>query len=415
MNNFHYLANELCVEQVPISQIIEQYGTPCYIYSRAELEQQWRDFDTAFKNHLHRICYSVKANSNLAILNTFAKLGAGFDIVSGGELARVLAAGGKPEQIVFSGVGKTEKEINEALAVGVFCFNVESKAELQRLDKLAAKAGKKANVALRINPEIDPSTHPHITTGHKESKFGIPIEDALDVYLYATTLPAIKIKGIATHIGSQILTVDPFMDALDRLLQLVADLKKAGITLQHLDIGGGLGIPYHEEKAIDVQEYADAILQKLGHLPLELLLEPGRALVADAGILVARVEYLKHHAAKNFVVVDAGMNDLIRPALYDSWHGIIPVKPRTDGVMQIYDVVGPVCESADFLGKNHHLQVEEGDLIAICTVGAYGFVMSSNYNTRPRAAEVLVDKDKIHLVRRREEVKELFADEKIPS
>lgn len=413
MNYFHYQAEGLCAEQISIDQIVKQFGTPCYIYSRAALVENWRAFDHAFKAFNHQVCYAVKANSNLAILNILARLGSGFDIVSGGELARVLAAGGKPDKILFSGVGKTEAEIQTALEVGIYCFNVESKAELDRINTTAKKLKTKANIALRINPDLDVQTHPYISTALKENKFGVPIEDALDLYEYAISLPHIQPIGIACHLGSQIMSIEPFMTMVEKLLEIIPVLKKLGVNLEHIDLGGGLGVCYHDEKPPSFDEYATAILAKLKQQTCKIFLEPGRALVADAGILVTKVEYLKHQATKNFAVVDAAMNDLLRPALYDAWHGIIPVKPRTEGLLQIYDVVGPVCETSDFLGKNHHLRVVEGDLLAICTVGAYGFAMSSNYNSRPRVAEVLVDKDRCMLVRKRETINELFADEQV--
>jgi len=413
MNYFHYQNDELYVEQVAVTQIAQQFGTPCYIYSRAALEQQWQAFNQAFASYSHRICYAVKANSNLAILNLLARQGSSFDVVSGGELTRVLAAGGKAENIVFSGVGKATAEIKQALAANIFCFNVESKAELIRLAEIAAQMGQQAKIALRVNPDIDVNTHPYIATGLKENKFGIAIDEAVELYQLATSFTQIKITGIACHIGSQITALDPFVEALDKLLDLIAELKSHKITLQHIDLGGGLGVCYRDEIAITPAEYAAAILPKLANHKLELLLEPGRALVANAGILVTQIEYLKHQPVKNFAIVDVGMNDLLRPALYEAWHGIMPVKPRVEGIMQIYDVVGPVCETGDFIGKNRHLQVAEKDLLAIFSVGAYGFVMSSNYNARPRAAEVLVDGDQIFLARPRETVTELFANEKI--
>lgn len=415
MNIFHYQENELYAEQIPLTQIAKKFGTPCYVYSRASIEQQWWNFEHAFISHPHHIYYAVKANSNLAILNLLASLGSGFDIVSGGELTRVLAAGGKAEKIVFSGVGKQIHEIEQALTADIFCFNVESSDELTRLDAIAAKQKKRAPIALRINPNIDVATHPYIATGLKESKFGIAYEDALDLYLHASKLKHIKIIGIACHIGSQITATAPFTEALQRTLELVTELKNHGIHLQHLDLGGGLGVSYHAEAVPTFDEYAAAILPQLKNSSLELMLEPGRAIVADAGILLTTVEYLKHSPAKNFAIVDAAMNDLLRPALYDAWHGILPVQRNTE-MRQLYDIVGPVCESGDFLGKNHHLALKAGDLLAICSVGAYGFVMSSNYNSRPRSAEVLVDQDHVHLIREREKITDLFAQEKmIPS
>lgn len=408
---FHYQNHQLFVEQVAVADIAKQYGTPCYIYSRKSIEEQWRAFDMALQGHPHRICYAVKANSNLAILNVLAKLGSGFDIVSGGELARVLAAKGGAEKIIFSGVGKSEVEITEALKQNIFCFDVESQAELERIEKIAKQFNKRAPIALRINPNIDAGTHPYISTGLKENKFGITTEEALLLYQYAANSDHLEVKGIACHIGSQLLDLDPFLKALDHLLQVIDQLAEQKIVIHHLDLGGGLGVRYHHQHPPTIAEYGAAVLNKLGNRKIELIIEPGRAIVANAGVLVTTVEYLKHTPDKNFAIVDAGMNDLIRPSLYDAWQAIEPVIKRNDIGERKYDVVGPVCETGDFLGKDRNLQIETGDLLAVSGSGAYGFVMSSNYNSRPRAAEVMVDGDKSFLIRKRETIAELFKDE----
>lgn len=411
MKYLHYLNGELALEQTLISKVVAQYGTPIFIYSRAAIENNWQDFAKAFKGTDTKICYAVKANSNLAILNLFVQQDAGFDIVSNGELQRVLAAGGKAKNIIFSGVGKSAEEISTALQAGIYCFNVESQAELQRISDQAVKLNIQAAIAIRVNPDINTETHPYIATGLLESKFGIPIDDAAELYEFAAQLPQIKPIGIAAHIGSQILNLEPFVDTLDRLLELANNLKNKGINLQHIDMGGGLGVGYQNESVPSVSDYALALLKILKGQPYKLILAPGRSVVADAGILVTKIEYLKHQPTKNFAVVDAAMNDLLRPALYNAWHGIIPIKVRTEGELMPYDIVGPVCENSDFLGKIRHLRVQEGDLLAVCMVGAYGFVMSSNYNSRPRPPEVLIDKDKVHLIRKRETIPDLFANE----
>lgn len=408
---FHYQNHQLLVEQVAVVDIAKQYGTPCYIYSRQSIEEQWRAFDKALQDHPHRICYAVKANSNLAILNVLAKLGSGFDIVSGGELARVLAAQGDAEKIIFSGVGKSEVEILEALKQNIFCFDVESQAELERIEKIAKQFNKRAPIALRINPNIDAGTHPYISTGLKENKFGINTDEALLLYQYAANSHNLEVKGIACHIGSQLLDLDPFLKALDHLLQVVDQLAEQKIVIHHLDLGGGLGVRYHHQHPPTIAEYGTAVLNRLGDRKLELIIEPGRAIVANAGVLVTKVEYLKHTPEKNFVIVDAGMNDLIRPALYDAWQAIEPVIKRNDIAEKKYDVVGPVCETGDFLGKDRNLQIDTGDLLAVSGSGAYGFVMSSNYNSRPRVAEIMVDGGKSFLIRKRETIAELFKDE----
>lgn len=409
MSHFGYIGNELHAEKVALSRIAERYGTPCYVYSRAELTEAWRAFDAAFAGRDHLVCYAVKANSTLAVLNLLARLGSGFDIVSGGELQRVLAAGGDPRKVVFSGVGKTAEEMRQALAAGILCFNVESEGELVRLEAVAAQAGKTAAVSLRVNPDVDPRTHPYIATGLKENKFGIAYEDALGLYQKARSMRHIAVTGIGCHIGSQLTDVAPFVAALERVLELADRLSAGGIPLTHIDIGGGLGIRYRDESPPAVADYARALSERLGDRALKLLLEPGRALVGHAGLLLTRVEYLKHGRDKNFAVVDAAMNDLMRPALYDAWHEVLPVAAADGG--KIYEIVGPVCESGDFLAHARTLALNEGDLLAIMTAGAYGMSMSSNYNTRPRAAEVMVDGAQAHLVREREAVSELMARE----
>ncbi len=412
MNAFVLKNGELHAEDVPLSHIVAEYGTPCYVYSRAALTDAFRRFDAGFAGHDHLVCYAVKANPNLAILNLFARLGAGFDIVSGGELARVLAAGGDPSKVVFSGVGKTVAEMRAALEAGIFCFNVESEAELERLNGVAGDMGKRAPVSLRVNPNVDARTHPYISTGLKNNKFGVAYEHALELYRCAAGMPHIEVHGIDCHIGSQLTELSPFLDALDRVLALVDQLEAAGIPMRHLDIGGGIGIRYTDETPPDFSTYAAAILQKLAGRSFKLVMEPGRALVGNAGALLTTVEYLKHGETKNFAIVDAAMNDLMRPALYDAYHDIQAVQPRS-GDSQVYEIVGPVCESGDFLGHDRHLALQQGDVLAILSAGAYGMSMSSNYNTRPRAAEVMVDGSRTGLVRARESVGQLFALEEV--
>ena len=409
MSHFSYIASQLHAEEVALSRIAERYGTPCYVYSRAALTEAWSAFDTAFAGRDHLVCYAVKANSSLAILNLLARLGSGFDIVSGGELARVLAAGGDPRKVVFSGVGKTAEEMRQALTAGIHCFNVESESELARLEAVAAQCGKTAAVSLRVNPDVDPRTHPYIATGLKENKFGIAYEDAPGLYRKARTMRHLAVTGIGCHIGSQLTDVAPFVAALDRILELADRMQTEGIPLAHIDIGGGLGIRYKDENPPAVSDYASALTERLGSRALKLLLEPGRALSGHAGLLLTRVEYLKHGRDKNFAVVDAAMNDLMRPALYDAWHDVLPVARANGG--KTYEIVGPVCESGDFLARARTLPLREGDLLAIMAAGAYGMSMSSNYNTRPRAAEVMVDGAQAHLIRERESVSELMARE----
>lgn len=412
MNTFHFKDNTLHAENVALNQITEAIGTPCYVYSKAALTQAFERFSAGFKDANHLVCFAVKSNPSLAILNLFAKLGAGFDIVSGGELARVIAAGGDPSKVVFSGVGKTADEMRAALEAGIFCFNVESASELVRLNDIAGYMGKIAPVSLRVNPNVDAKTHPYISTGLKNNKFGVAYEDALDIYLQAAAMPNIAIHGVDCHIGSQITELSPFLDAFDRVLALVEALEKNAIHIQHIDLGGGIGICYSDETPPEFTEYAKAMLAKLGKRDIKLVFEPGRALVGNAGVLLTKVEYLKHTETKNFAIVDAAMNDLMRPALYDAYHAIEAVQPRVANTTN-YEIVGPVCESGDFLGHDRELALAEGDLLAIMSAGAYGMSMSSNYNTRPRAAEVMVDGDQFTVIRQREKVQDLFALETI--
>ncbi|HZV61847.1 MAG TPA: diaminopimelate decarboxylase [Methylophilaceae bacterium] len=404
--------DELCVENVPLGEIAAHFGTPCYVYSRRELNDCFQHFEAGFNGVNHLTCYAVKANPSLAILNLLAKAGAGFDIVSGGELARVIAAGGDPTKVVFSGVGKTEAEMRAALQAGIMCFNVESAAELERLNVVAGSMGATAPVSLRVNPNVDAKTHPYISTGLRDNKFGVAYEDAFALYRKAADMPNLAIHGVDCHIGSQLTDLAPFLDAFDRVLELVDRLAAGGIRFDHIDIGGGLGIRYSDETPPDFSAYASAILHKLGDRKVKLVMEPGRALVGNAGLLLTRVEYLKHGETKNFAIVDAAMNDLMRPALYEAYHEILPVND-SPAKAETYDVVGPVCESGDFLGRDRNLAIGQGDLLAILSAGAYGMSMSSNYNTRPRAAEVMVDGDQCHLIRERETIEQLFALEKI--
>jgi diaminopimelate decarboxylase len=403
----------LHVEDVPLAEVAAQFGTPCYLYSRAALEQAYRAYDLALAAHPHLICYAVKANSSLAILNLFARLGAGFDIVSGGELARVLAAGGDPAKVVFSGVGKTAAEMRAALTAGIHCFNVESESELARLNQVAGQLGQTAAISLRVNPNVDAKTHPYISTGLKDNKFGIAHEHALRVYREAANMAHLRITGIDCHIGSQLTEVAPFGEALDRVLELVTSLQGEGIRLQHIDIGGGVGIRYRDETPPELDDYASVILARMQGRKERLVVEPGRALVGNAGWLLTRVEYLKHGETKDFAIVDAAMNDLMRPALYDAWHNILPVRKRDDVATRNYAIVGPVCESGDFLGHDRALALAQDDLLAICSTGAYGMSMSSNYNTRPRAAEVMIDGNQMHLIHARERIESLLAQESV--
>jgi diaminopimelate decarboxylase len=411
MDHFRYQGDRLHAEGVPVEAIAERHGTPCYVYSRATLERHWHAFDAAFGHHPHLICYAVKANSNLAVLDVLARLGSGFDIVSVGELERVLAAGGHPQKVVFSGVGKREDEIRRAIEAGIRCFNVESEAELERIDRVAGELGRAAPVSLRVNPDVDAGSHPYISTGLKENKFGIDIHAADDVYRRAAEMANLRVVGIDCHIGSQLVELSPFLDALGRVLELADRLERFGIAIQHLDLGGGLGIRYTDEQPPEPSDYARAIDRYMEGRHYEILLEPGRAIAGNAGVLLTRVELLKPTGHKDFAVVDAAMNDLLRPALYGAVQDIIPAHRGEGGRRARYDLVGPVCETGDFIGKDRELSLSPGDLLAVRGSGAYGFTMSSSYNSRPRAAEVMVDGDEMHLVRRRESLQDLYAGE----
>ena len=401
----------LFAEEVALSQIAARFGTPCFVYSRAALEQAWRRYDAAFDNRRHLICYAIKANSNLAVLNLFARLGSGFDIVSGGELARVIAAGGDPKKTVFSGVGKAREDMRAALAAGVLCFNVESESELVRLNEVAGEMKTKAPVSLRVNPDVDAKTHPYISTGLKDNKFGIAFGEALRIYRKARALPHLNVVGIDCHIGSQLTELAPFIDAFGKVLELVDTLAADGIVLHHLDLGGGLGIRYADESPPEPEAYVKALLESVGARKHEILLEPGRSLVGNAGLLLTRVEYLKHGEARNFAIVDAAMNDLIRPALYEAYHEVRCVESLAATAARSYEIVGPVCETGDFLARGRQLALREGDLLAVMSAGAYGMCMSSNYNSRARAAEVMVDGGNVHLIRDRERIEQLFSGE----
>jgi len=412
MQPFQMKNGELHAENFPLSSIAAEFGTPTYVYSKEALTSAFKRFDAGFEGTDHLVCFAVKSNPSLAILNLFAKLGAGFDIVSGGELARVIAAGGDASKVVFSGVGKTEAEMRSALEAGIFCFNVESASELDRLNAVAGSMNKIAPVSLRVNPNVDAKTHPYISTGLKNNKFGVAYEDALSLYKAAAKMPNIDIHGVDCHIGSQLTELSPFLDALDRVLALVDQLEAVGIPIRHIDAGGGIGICYVDETPPDFAEYAKAMRQKMAGRQVKLVFEPGRALVGNAGALLTKVEYLKHTEAKNFAIVDAAMNDLMRPALYDAYHDIVAVK-QTNSNSQVYEIVGPVCESGDFLGHDRNLALAQNDLLAVLSAGAYGMSMSSNYNTRPRATEVMVDGDKVYEIRKRETIASLFALERV--
>ncbi len=425
MSHFSYQDGVLCAEDTPLAQIAQQFGSPTYIYSKAALVENFSAYADACKQHGRNdetalVCYSVKSNSNLAVLNLLGKLGSGFDIVSGGELLRVLAAGGSPRKVIFSGVGKSREEMQLALSHDILCFNVESIPELHRLNAVAAEMGKKAAVSLRVNPNVDAKTHPYISTGLKDNKFGIAYEDTLTTYRVAAALPNINVVGIDCHIGSQLLDDAPLLEAVDKLIELIDTLDAEGIHLHHLDIGGGIGINYDNDQPVAVGDYLARLFakidtwrkQKHGGAPIKVLFEPGRSIVGNAGILLTEVQYIKHGETKNFAIVDAAMNDLMRPAMYEAWHGVLPVQQR-DSAAATYDVVGPVCESGDWLARSRELAIEEGDLLAIMSAGAYGMTMSSNYNTRGRAAEVMVDGDKVHLIRKREVASDLFALESL--
>ncbi len=427
---FHYQQNRLFAENVPLEDIATRFGTPCYVYSRAALTDGYRQFADAFKSREHLICYAMKANSNLAIVNLFARLGAGFDIVSGGELQRVLAAGGAANKVVFSGVGKSEAEMRLALDAGILCFNVESPSELERLNEVAGSMGKIAPISFRVNPDVDAKTHPYISTGLKQNKFGVAYTEALALYRKAAAMPHIRITGMDCHIGSQLTETGPFIEAAEKVLALADQLAASGIVLDHLDLGGGLGIRYDDEIPPSIAEYAQALLGALKGRSEKIIVEPGRVLVGNAGVLLTRIEYLKHGEEKNFAIVDAAMNDLMRPALYDAYHAVLPLQLRStdphpnplplagEGAIEksnlaIYEVVGPICETGDFIGHAREMAVDKGDALAVMSAGAYGMSMSSNYNTRPRAAEVMVDGAEVHLIRERETVRQLYASEKI--
>ncbi|MBO9489953.1 diaminopimelate decarboxylase [Endozoicomonas sp. G2_1] len=413
MDFFNRQNQSLYAEQCSVSELAKQHGTPLYIYSRATIERHWRAFENAAGDRPHLVCYAVKANSNLAVLNVMARMGSGFDIVSKGELARVIEAGGDPKKVVFSGVGKTSDEIAYALDKGIYCFNIESPAELLRINSVAERLGKVAPISFRVNPDVDAGTHPYISTGLKENKFGISIDEAEAVYQQAAQLANVAIKGVDCHIGSQLTETQPFLDALDRVLLLVDKLAEQGIKLSHIDVGGGLGVCYQDEQPPHPNDYAKAIAEKLDGYNLTLIYEPGRAIMANAGIMVTEVEFLKTNEERNFAIVDGAMNDLIRPSLYSAWQEIIEVEQNQDKTKKTYDVVGPVCETGDFLGKERKLAITPGDFLAVRSAGAYGFTMSSNYNSRPRAAEILVDGDQAYLVRERETIEQLWQGESI--
>ena len=417
MDSFEYRDNKLHCDNLPLSEVARQFGTPTYVYSREAIEVAYLAYANALEGRDDMVCFAIKANSNLAVLNILARLGAGFDVVSQGELERVLKAGGKAERVVFSGVSKQSVEIRRALEVGIHCFNIESEAELERIDQVAAQQGKVAPISFRVNPNVDAGTHPYISTGLKENKFGIAIDDALRIYQRAASLKHVKIIGMDCHIGSQLTEIAPFMDAMDKLLTLIDQLQEAGISIEHLDLGGGLGVCYTDEVPPTPGEYIAAVLEKIGDRPLKLIFEPGRSIVANAGVLLTEVEYLKHNESKNFAIVDAAMNDMLRPALYSAYLEIVPLMLReagsTDAVKHRYDIVGPVCETGDFLGKDRELSLCAGDVLAVCSAGAYGFTMSSNYNTRTRAAEVMVDDNQAYEIRARESFADLIKGEKL--
>lgn len=409
--SFSYKNQILHAESVAITDLIDAYGSPLYVYSRTDIENNWYEFDQAFGTHPHLICYAAKANSNLAVLNVLAKCGAGFDIVSIGELERVLAAGGEASKCVFSGVAKTAIEIKRALEVGVRCFNVESASELNRIESVAQSAGKKAPISIRVNPNVDAKTHPYISTGLKENKFGVDIDQAIDLYQFAHNSAHLEVQGLDCHIGSQITDISPFLDALDKVLFLVERLKNKNITITHIDLGGGIGIDYEGEETINIKSYVDSIVSKVGKT--EIILEPGRAVVGNAGVFITKVEFLKQNSEHSFAIVDGAMNDLLRPSFYNAHHKVLPINEITTGTKAQWDVVGPICETGDFLAKNRNLSLTEGDYLALMSAGAYGFTMSSNYNSRPRVAEVMVSGTNYQIVRERETVQELFAQERL--
>lgn len=415
MDYFNFRDGQLLAEQVSCQNIVEQFGSPTYVYSRATIERHWRAFDDAIKDHPHLICYAVKANSNLAVLNVMARLGSGFDIVSGGELARVIEAGGDPKKVVFSGVGKTEAEIEYALEMGIKCFNVESEAELHRIAQVAAELNTVAPISIRVNPNVDAGTHPYISTGLKENKFGIGADKAIELYKWANQQSSLKVQGVDCHIGSQLTEIEPFLDALDIMLSLIDQLSDNGVTISHLDFGGGLGVTYDGENPPLPSDYVKALMTRLEQRKsLTIIFEPGRAIMANAGVLLTKVEFLKENEGKHFCIVDAAMNDLLRPSLYSAWQKIEPIA-ELDRETKNYDIVGPICETGDFLGKNRELAVAPGDYLVIRSAGAYGFTMSSNYNSRVRAAEIMVDGDEAHVVRQRESLESLWAGEAILS
>lgn len=415
MDYFSYKNEQLFAENVALEDIAKEYGTPCYVYSKSTIERHWHAFNDAAGNQPHLICYAVKANSNLAVLNVMAKLGSGFDIVSGGELTRVLKAGGDAGKVVFSGVGKKQDEIALGLEKGIKCFNVESRSELDRINSVAAQLGKTAPISIRVNPDVDAKTHPYISTGLKDNKFGVERQQAVNIYQYANSLPHLNIVGIDCHIGSQLTEITPFVDALDIMLALIDELATHNINIKHLDVGGGLGVTYDDEQPPHPDQYTQAIAERLkGREELMLIFEPGRAIMANAGVLLTKVEFLKQGAEKNFAIVDAAMNDLIRPALYSAWQNIIPLNTSLSREKAVYDIVGPICETGDFIGKERELAIAADDYLAVRSAGAYGFVMASNYNSRCKAAEILVDQDTAHLVRKREKIEQLFEHESIP-
>lgn len=413
MDNFEYRGDQLFAEDVPVSAIASEYGTPTYVYSRDTLERNYLQYAQALAGDNHLVCYAIKSNSNLAVLNVLARLGAGFDIVSVGELERVIAAGGDPAKVVFSGVGKQAHEMRRGLEVGVHCFNIESEAEMELLQEVAADMGKQAPVSLRINPDVDAGTHPYISTGLKENKFGIGIKQAPAAYQRAHELPNLNVVGVDCHIGSQLTEINPYLDAIDRLLALIDELAGLGINIKHLDLGGGLGINYADEEPTPIPEFIQRIQAHIGERDLDLVFEPGRSISGNAGIMLTQVEYLKNNEDKHFAIVDGAMNDLIRPSLYGAWQDIIPADLTLERETQEFDIVGPICESGDFLGKNRNLAIAAGDLLAVCSAGAYGFGMASNYNSRPRAAEVMVDGNKMHIIGQREELKDLWSREQL--
>ncbi|WPE18143.1 diaminopimelate decarboxylase [Candidatus Thioglobus autotrophicus] len=407
--SFSYKNKSLHAESVDIADLMDRYGSPLYVYSRTDIENNWREFDSAFGDHPHLVCYAVKANSNIAVLNVLAKIGAGFDIVSIGELERVLAAGGQASNCVFSGVAKTQVEIKRGLEAGIRCFNVESAAELERIEQVASGMNVQAPISIRVNPNVDAKTHPYISTGLKENKFGVDIDDALVLYKTAQQSKYLSIKGLDCHIGSQLTDVSPFLDALDKVLGLIEILKNRGIDIEHLDLGGGVGIVYDDETTIDIAAYIAAVLKKVGNL--EIILEPGRAIVGNAGAFITKVEFLKRNSDKSFAIIDGAMNDLLRPAFYNAYHQVLPVRENAQGIESNWDLVGPICETGDFLAKDRVLSLSEGDYLAIMSAGAYGFTMSSNYNSRPRVAEVMVSDNTHHLIRKRETIQDLFNTE----